>query len=215
MFRDREDAGEKLARALKNYKDKGALVLAIPRGGVVVGYEVAKYLNADFSIIISRKLPFPGNPEFGFGAIAEDGSLFILGEYEELLPRGLVDKIAQEQKAEITRRILALRKGEGLPEIKDRTVIIVDDGIAMGSTLQAAVALCKNRKAQKIIAASPISGEGMEKELAEIVDEVVILEKPPLFRAVAQGYQDWHDVPDEEVVEIIKKWKTREKDLEV
>ncbi|MDD5662609.1 MAG: phosphoribosyltransferase family protein [Candidatus Omnitrophica bacterium] len=214
MFKDREDAGKKLARALKNYKDKGALVLGIPRGGAVVGYEVARYLNADFSIVISRKLPFPGNPEFGFGALAEDGSLFILGEYEELLPRVLFDKIVEEQKAEITRRILALRKGEGLPEIAGRTVILVDDGIAMGSTLRAAILLCKNKKAQKIIAASPVSGEGMDKELLDIVDEAVILEKPAFFRGVAQGYQDWHDVPDEEVTEIIKKWKTHGKNLE-
>ena len=212
MFKNREEAGKKLARALRDYKDKGVLVLGIARGGAIVGYEVAKELNADLSIIISRKLPFPGNPEFGFGAIAEDGSSFILGEYEELLPRTLVDKIIGEQKSEITRRILALRKGEGLPEIKGRTVIVVDDGIAMGSTLRAAILLCKNRKAQKIIAASPVSGEGMEKELADIVDEAVILEKPPFFRAVAQGYQDWHEVSDEEVVELIKKWKTREKD---
>jgi predicted phosphoribosyltransferase len=215
MFKDRIDAGKKLAKALKNYKDKGVLVLGIPRGGVIVGYEVAKALNADFSIVISRKLPYPGNPEFGFGAIAEDGSMFIIDEYEAMLPRVLADKIIAEQKREITRRILALRKGEGLPEIVGRTVILVDDGIAMGSTLRAAIFLCKNKKAQKIIAASPVSGEQMEKELADIVDEVVILEKPPFFRAVAQSYQNWYDVPDQEVVEIIKKWKTREKNLEI
>ena len=215
MFKDREDAGKKLARALKNYKDKGTLVLGIPRGGTVIGYEVARYLNADFSIVISRKLPFPGNPEFGFGAIAEDGSLFILEEYEELLPRVLVDKIVEEQKAEIIRRILALRKGEGLPEIKGRTVILVDDGIAMGSTLRAAIFLCKNKHAQKIIAASPVSGEGMDKELLDIVDEAVILEKPAFFKAVAQGYQDWRDVSDEEVAGIIKKWKIYAKNLEL
>ncbi|MDD2928114.1 MAG: phosphoribosyltransferase family protein [Candidatus Omnitrophica bacterium] len=214
MFKDREDAGKRLAKALKNYKDKGALVLGIPRGGAVVGYEVARYLNSDFSIVISRKLPFPGNPEFGFGAVAEDGSLFIFGEYEELLPRALVDKIVEEQKAEIIRRILVQRKGEGLPEIAGRTVILVDDGIAMGSTLRAAIFLCKNKKAQKIIAASPVSGEGMEKELLDIVDEAVILEKPPFFKAVAQGYQDWRDVPDEEVADIIKKWKVYAKNLE-
>jgi len=215
MFKDRIDAGKKLAKALKNYKDKGVLVLGIPRGGVIVGYEVAKALNADFSIVISRKLPYPGNPEFGFGAIAEDGSMFILDEYEAMLPRTIVDKIIAEQKSEITRRILALRKGEGLPEIAGRTVILVDDGIAMGSTLRAAIFLCKNKKAQKIIATSPVSGEQTEKELADIVDEVVILEKPAFFRAVAQSYQNWHDVPDQEVVEIIKKWKMRGKNLEI
>ncbi len=207
MFKDRKDAGKKLAGALKKYKDKGALVLAIPRGGIEVGYEVAKYLNAEFSIIVSRKLPFPGNPEFGFGAISEDGSVFIIDEYEKQLPRGLVEDIIREQKLEINRRISILRKGKPLPQIEARTVILVDDGIAMGGTMRASISLCKNKKAKKIIVASPVSGTRMEEELASSVDEVVILEKPVFFSAVAQAYENWHDVSDAEAVSILQKWE--------
>jgi predicted phosphoribosyltransferase len=208
MFKDRKDAGEKLARALKKYKGKGALVLAIPKGGVEVGYEVAKYLDAEFSFIISRKLPFPGNPEFGFGAISEDGSTFIISGYEEQLPKELIKDIIRKQELEIKRRISVLRDGKALPEIKDRTMILVDDGIAMGSTMLASIYLCKNKKAKKIIAASPVSGENIEKELAHLVDEVIILEKPAFFSAVAQAYENWHDVSDAEAVSVLRKWET-------
>jgi len=205
IFRDRKDAGERLAKALKKYQGQGVLVLGIPKGGVEVGYEVAKFLNADFSILVSRKLPFPGNPEFGFGAISEDGSRFIISEYEEQLPEGALEDIIREQEAEIRRRITVLRGGKPLPEIKGRIVILVDDGIAMGSTIQASILLCKHKKAKKIIVASPVSGEKMEKELAGFADEVVILEKPVFFNAVAQAYEHWYDVPDKEVVNILEK----------
>ena len=206
MFKDRKEAGKRLAGALKKYKDKGVLVLAIPKGGIEVGYEVAKYLNAEFSVIVSRKLPFPGNPEFGFGAISEDGSVFIIKEYAEQLPKGVVEDIIQKQKLEINRRIAILREGRLLPQIKDRTVILVDDGIAMGSTMRASINLCKNKNAKKIVVASPVSGERMESELAPLVGEVVILEKPVFFSAVAQAYENWHDVPDAEAVSILQKW---------
>ena len=211
MFKDRKDAGEKLARALKKYKGKGVLVLAIPKGGVEVGYEVAKYIDAEFSFIISRKLPSPGNQEFGFGAISEDGSNFIIGGYEEQLTKELVENIIREQELEIKRRISVLRNGKALPEIKGRIVILVDDGIAMGSTMLASIYLCKNKEAKKIIVASPVSGENIEKELTHLVDEVVILEKPVFFSAVAQAYENWHDVSDAEAVSILRKWERSSK----
>lgn len=207
MFKDRKDAGVKLAKALEKYKGKGVLVLGIPKGGVEVGYEVAKYLDADFSIIVSRKLPFPGNPEFGFGAISEDGSTFVISGYEEQLSKEVVEDIIHQQELEIKKRISLLRNSKPLPEIKDRTVILVDDGIAMGSTMRASVYLCRNKKAKKIIVASPVSGENIEKEFAGLVDEVVILEKPVFFSAVAQAYENWRDVPYAEAASILQKWE--------
>jgi predicted phosphoribosyltransferase len=208
MFEDRKDAGVKLAKALEKYKGKGVLVLGIPKGGVEVGYEVAKYLDADFSIVVSRKLPFPGNPEFGFGAISEDGSTFILSGYEEQLPKELIEEIIRKQELEIKKRISVLRSGKPLPEIKDRIVIIVDDGIAMGSTMRAAVYLCKNKKAKKIIVAAPVSGQNIEKEFAGLADEVVILEKPVFFSAVAQAYENWYDVSYTEAASLLQKWQS-------
>ncbi len=207
MFNDRRDAGERLAKALEKYKDKGALVLAIPRGGVEVGYYVALYLKADFSIVVSRKLPYPDNPEAGFGAVAEDGSLFIFKDALGMLSEDQVSLIIEEQKKEISRRIAVLRNKEPLPEIKNRLVILVDDGIAMGSTMRASISLCRNKGAKKIIVAVPVSGKDAYLELEKTADEVVVLERPEVFQAVAQVYRDWYDVRDTEVLEILKKAK--------
>ena len=216
MFEHRKDAGEKLAKALEKYlprrqagKNKKALVLAIPRGGVEVGYQAAKYLNADFSLLISRKLPFPDNPESGFGAVAEDGSTFILKDASAWLSEKEINKIKKEQIGEIKRRIKALRKGRPLPKISGRIVILIDDGLAMGSTMRAAIALCKKKKAKKIIVAVPVSGRDVAQEIGKIVDEIIVLEKPDFFQAVAQVYKNWYDVSDEEVIEIMKKWQNR------
>lgn len=190
---------------MQKYKDEDVIVLAIPKGGVEVGYQVATYLNADFSIIISRKLPYLDNPEAGFGAIAEDGSVFIIDYAARGLSPHTIERIVKEQNQEIKRRIAILRGGKPLPEIAGRTVILIDDGIAMGSTMRAAISLCRNKKAKKIVVASPVAGRSTTAELAEIVDEVVILEKPAFFRAVAQVYANWYDVPDEEVIQIMEK----------
>jgi putative phosphoribosyl transferase len=205
-FEDRKDAGEKLARALEKYKDQNVLVLAIPRGGVEVGYQVAQYLKAGFSILVSRKLPFPDNPEAGFGAIAEDGSTFLFEDASSWLPKETVDNIITRQKHEIQRRIAVLRRGQPLPEIADQVVILVDDGLAMGSTMRAAINLCKNKGAKKIIVAAPVAGEDVAEDVEKMVGEMVVLTKPPFFRAVAQVYRNWYDVSDQEVIEIMEKW---------
>ncbi len=207
MFRDREDAGQKLARALTKYKDTDALVLAIPRGGVEVGYYVATYLNARFSILVSRKLPYPDNPEAGFGAVAEDGSTFIFEDATYWLSKEDIERIIGQQKEEIRRRIAVFRKGKPLPEIAGSVVILVDDGIAMGSTVRAGILLCRKKEAAKVVVAAPVTGESVERELSKLADEVVILEKPPFFRAVAQVYYNWYDVPDEEVLGIMERWE--------
>lgn len=205
MFEDRKDAGIKLAKALKNYKDKeGVIVLAIPRGGVAVGYEVAKYLNSDFSIIISRKLPYPDNPEAGFGALAEDGSLFIFPYTENLLTNKIIKETINTQTQEIKRRIQVLRGGRELPEISGKDVILVDDGIAMGSTMRSAIMLCRRKNARKIVVASPVTGKDTKEALQELADEVVILEVPLAFHAVAEAYNNWYDVPDGEVIQIME-----------
>jgi len=205
MFKDRKDAGRRLGRALEAYKDKDALVLAIPRGGVEVGYYVAEHLQAEFSIVIVRKLPLPANPEAGFGAIAEDGSIFLADRIAKEIPSEVSARIQDEQKQEIARRIRILRQERPLPAIEGRTVVLVDDGIAMGSTMQAAIILCKNKKPGKIVVASPVAGPPAVSSLSNVVDEIVILEQPRFFRAVAQVYENWYDVSDDEVIEIIRK----------
>ncbi len=207
MFRDREDAGKKLAAALESFKGKGVLVAAIPRGGVEVGYQVARYLHADFTILVARKLPYPDNPEAGFGALAEDGSTIILKEASLWMPDEKIKQIILAQSREIKRRVQVLRAGKPLPEIKGKTVILVDDGLAMGSTMRAAIELCRKRKAGKIVVAVPVAGSRIVQDIDRLVDETVILEVPDFFRAVAQVYLRWYDVQDEEVLEIMSRWE--------
>ena len=208
MFIDRKDAGKKLSQRLLHLKGEFPLVLAIPRGGVPVAYEIAKALQADFSLVIARKLPFPHNPESGFGAIAEDGSSVILDQAYLIFSPESIEIIKEEQKKEITRRIQVLRGGRKLPEITNRTIILVDDGIAMGSTIRAAIKLIEKRDPKSLIIAVPVSSPEVAKALKEkaAVDETVILEQPQYFRAVAQVYKNWRDIPDHEVLAIMEDW---------
>lgn len=209
MFEDRKDAGLKLGAALEAKDIKDPLVLAIPKGGVEVGYFIASHLDAEFSLIVTRKLPLPYNPEAGFGAMAEDGSLYLHNKAQNWLDKQTQKEIISKQKEEIKRRIKTLRQNEPVPEIKNKNVILVDDGIAMGSTMRASIAMCKKKKAGKIIAAAPVSSPSMEKSLKKECDEVIILEKPIGFQAVAQVYLNWYDVPDSEVKKFMKKWNKR------
>lgn len=207
MFKDRQDAGRRLAERLEHYRNQNPIVLGIARGGVEIGFEVAVYLKCPLSILVTRKLPFPTNPEAGFGAVAEDGNVYMYPGYEDSLPTTTVEHIKQLQVEEIRRRIQILRGGRPLPELVGRTVIIVDDGIAMGSTMRASIRLCRNRKAARIVAAAPVSGARICDELEREVDEVVILDSPWNFRAVAQAYRNWYDVDDAEVLAIMDKYQ--------
>lgn len=207
MFNDRKEAAIQLAKALEQYKNMNVVVLGIPRGGVVTAYYVANHLNGEFSLLISRKLGHPYNPEYAVGAIAEDGTIYLnphaLSEVSELQ----IDEAVAEQKNEIERRIKILRKGESLPQLKDRIVIVVDDGIATGATIFAAIKMCKNQKASKIIVAAPVSSDSIIDKLKNEADEVVILETPDFYHAVSQVYYNFPQVSDEEALDLLEKWK--------
>ncbi|KYJ87299.1 phosphoribosyltransferase [Sulfurovum riftiae] len=207
MFKDRKDAGRKLAAALHKYKNTDALVLAIPRGGVELGCEIALALHCDLSLLICRKLPYPNNPESGFGAMAEDGSLYINRLAASYVPESEIERIIQEQAGEIERRIVILRNGEPLPSLKGRTVILVDDGIAMGSTMHAAVTLCRKQEAARVIVAVPVASRQAIAEFSRLADEIIVLESPLDFHAVAQVYEHWYDVSDAEVLSLIENCK--------
>lgn len=209
MFEDRRDAGKKLAHALEEYKDKDVLVLAIPRGGVEVGFEVANRLDSKFSLLVTRKLPLPHNPEAGFGAIAEDGSKVLLKRFAETVPEKRRGEIIREQKEEVKRRVEKLR-GEPIPKIEGETVILIDDGIAMGSTMRASVKMCRKRGAKKIVVAVPVSSPDSASKIEGMVDKLVVLEEPQFFQAVAQAYNHWHDVQNREVLEVMNRWKRKE-----
>lgn len=217
MFKDRRDAGRQLAQELDAYRDEDVLVLAIPRGGVEVGYQVAKQLDADLSLLIVRKLPYPDQPEAGFGAVAEDGSTVILRDATRWLSDETVERVVDEQRQEIERRLAVLRRGKPLPDLDGRTVILVDDGIAMGSTMQAAIKCCRHENAGKIVVAVPVAGREVTERIGGerdgMADEIVVLEQPRFFRAVAQVYEHWYDVPDSEVTSLMERWRSESREV--
>ena len=204
IFKDRTDAGIELGKILeRKYKDRKALVLGIPRGGVVVAHQIAKILNGELSVVITKKLPHPLQEELAIGAAAEDGSFYLtsLGKRMDIKA---VQSILIAQEKEIQSRIGRFRKGKSLPEMKNRIVILTDDGIATGSTIVPAIQLCKKRNAEMVIVAAPVSGEQYVSEIDELADEVVIAEQPEMFYAVGQVYEDFHHLSDEEVIQLLE-----------
>jgi putative phosphoribosyl transferase len=161
-------------------------------------------------LVVTRKLGHPGNPEYAIGALAEDGSLYLSPEAEIHFSQETIDDLKRDQEKEIKRRIQEFRQGNPLPELKNRTVIIVDDGIATGATLFATIMLCKNKKAGKLVVAAPVSGEDMSRKLRDLVDDVVILETPYQYRAVSQAYQNFFNLSDEEAISFMERWQNEQ-----
>jgi putative phosphoribosyl transferase len=205
-FVDRVDAGRRLASALKDLANKDTAVLAIPRGGVVVGYEVAKALNLPLDIIIPRKIGAPDNPELAIGAMTEDGTVLLDEQIVESLrvSKEYIQKESEAQKREIQRRLNLYRGDVPYPILENRSVIIVDDGIATGSTMKAALASVRNRGARSVIVAIPVGPPSTIKELEEKADKVVCLRTPEPFYAIGQFYENFAQTPDEQVTRLLK-----------
>jgi len=209
LFKDRKEAGQKLAQRLIGYKNnQKVVVLGVPRGGVVVAKEVAQALGCPLDIVIARKIGSPSNPEFALGAVGERGDIVLnpdilidesLGQY--------LEKEAANQRKEIKRRLKLFRGKKKPLVLKDRIVIIVDDGIATGSTLLAAIKSIRKQNPQKIIVAVPVAPASALTDLAKEADEVVCLYTPELFWAVGQFYQDFPQTEDTEVMKILQKGK--------
>jgi len=203
LFKNRAHAGRELAKLLDaKYKSANPLIAGVPRGGVEVAYYVAQQLRADLEAIISKKLPYPGNKEYGFGAVAEDGSVYIADEHSEGLSPITIHHIINQQLQEIQNRIEKYRKGRALQDMEGRTVILVDDGIATGVTLVPLIRLCRKKKASKVVIAVPVSGKQFDRQLWE-ADEIEILAKPEPFYAVGQVYEQFGDFPDEELLKLL------------
>lgn len=203
LFDNRQEAGTQLGKALK-MEDLGAdpLILGVPRGGVEVAYYVAKELKCDFSLAIAKKLGYPGNEEYAFGAVAEDGSLYITSRGSSLLNQEIIERVTEQKLKEIERRVNVYRKGKELPEMKGRTVVIVDDGIATGSTLIPLVDMSRKRGAGKVIVAAPVAPESSVRLFGR-ADQLVVLAKPDPFYAVGQFYRDFHNMEDEEMMQFL------------
>jgi len=206
LFKDRREAGRLLAQQLSDYRGQKAVVLGIPRGGIVVAQELARTLQADLDIVLAHKLRTPGHAELAMGSVAEDGRLFLNEEVVRAL--GVDGTYIQQEKkrqmAEIRRRTKLFRQSRPKVPLAGRTVIVTDDGVATGATTQAALWAVRLEKPEKLIAALPVGPEDTIIRLGEDVDEMICLRTPPSFAAVGQFYLRFEPVEDEEVLEILK-----------
>ncbi|TZF81328.1 phosphoribosyltransferase [Pedobacter sp. BS3] len=204
-FKNREHAGKELGLYLEpKYKRSNPLILGIPRGGVEVAWYVSQQLQADLSLAISKKLPVPGNEEYGFGAVAEEYSVYVSPEGKEMLSPKVINQIIEEKIQEINRRVAIYRQGKPLPDMKKRTVILVDDGIATGVTLVPLIRLCRKKQAAKVIVAAPVSGKRYDTHLNE-ADAIEVMVQPHDFYAVGQVYETFGDFTDSQLLNLLKK----------
>jgi len=206
VFRDRTDAGRQLAAKLKEVIDtSNAIVLALPRGGVPVAFEVARALHVPLDIFLVRKLGVPGREELAMGAIASGGVRVINDDVvRELgIPSRWIDIAAADESAELRRRELAYRDSRPAPDVRDKTVVLVDDGLATGATMRAAVAALRKMEPDRIVVAVPVGAPDTCHELRAQADDIVCLKQPDPFYAVGSWYQDFEQTTDEEVRELL------------
>lgn len=208
LFRDRRDAGRKLAQKLSPYGGRpDVIVLALPRGGVPVAYEVALALRAPLDIFLVRKLGFPGHEELALGAIAS-GGVQVLNEdivQSFRIPKDMIDAIARRELQELERRERAYRGDRPAPEVRERTVILIDDGLATGASMRAAVAGLRAQGPARIIVAVPTAASEVCKAFESEVDEIVCATTPEPFYGVGRWYEDFSQTTDEEVRAFLDK----------
>jgi putative phosphoribosyl transferase len=202
IFRNRIDAGDRLAEKLEHYASRpDVIVLALPRGGVPVGYEVARTLGVPLDVFLVRKLGVPGREELAMGAIAS-GGVRVLNEdviSELQIPQHWVDLVAARELEELRRREAAYRDGRRAPDVCSKTVILVDDGLATGASMRAAVAALRKLGPARIVVAVPVGAQQTCDEFRDVTDEVVCTETPDPFYAVGSWYADFDQTTDDEV----------------
>lgn len=213
-FMNREEAGRRLAEELEEYKDKDTVVLGIPRGGVVVARELARILHAELDVVLSRKLGAPGNPELAIGAISEDGTVLLdedlkqrLGASDEFT--GYVEDEQEKQYTRIAESIERFRRVKPKTPVQGRTVIVTDDGLATGATMQASLRTVRKENPKRLIAAVPVGSMDALERIAPEADETIALKAPPIFYAVGQFYEYFGQTSDEEVIASLKENRER------
>jgi predicted phosphoribosyltransferase len=211
MFRDRRDAGERLAKALERYKGLPVVVYALPRGGVVVAAEVARGLEAPLDLIVVRKIGHPQSPEYAIGAVAEDGYvLWNLAETASMDPRRL-DLAASSEWKEAERRRKLFLGGRSPVPVKGKTAIIVDDGLATGLTMEAAIYEIRKRHPSEIVVAVPVAARDSAGKIGVTVDDLVALQIPDgYFGAIGSFYRDFEPVGDDEVIAVMESFSNQD-----
>lgn len=209
LFENRNEAGKKLALKLEKFKNKQIIVLGIPRGGVVIGYEIAKSLHAALDIVVPRKLRAPSRPELAIGAITEDGTVILNQQLVNSLKvsNAYIEKESDQQKLEIERRLQAYKGKQEIVDLTGLTVIVVDDGIATGSTMKAALVSVRKRGAEYVVLAVPVASLSSIKMLENDADEIFYLDAPQIFYAIGQFYRNFEQVNDHEVKRLLEKNK--------
>ena len=211
-FSDRREAGVELASKLRQYAGRNdVVVLALPRGGVPVAFEVAESLDAPLDIFLVRKLGMPGHPEYAMGAIASGGvrvlSEDVVRAYN--IPQSAIDLIARKEQEELERREREYRRGAALTDLRGRVIILVDDGLATGSTMKAAVQAVRLHRPARVVVAVPVGAPSTCEEFADVTDETVCARTPEPFSAVGQWYRDFSQTTDEEVQTLLRRHAMR------
>jgi putative phosphoribosyl transferase len=206
MFRNREEAGRILADKLSQYRnDPTAVILALPRGGVAVGYQLSLALHVPLDVFITRKVGAPENPEYAIGAVAETGSHYL--NQEAVSSLGLsqheLNRLIQTQEKEIARRKTLYRQGRSLPRLTGRTVLLVDDGIATGSTFMASALAIRSVQPRRLVGVIPVGPPSTIREVRAHVDELVVLMTPEPFEAVGNFFVDFTQVEDRDVIQYL------------
>jgi len=216
LFKDRQEAGEKLAARLEAYHGRQPLILAVPRGGVMVAEPVWESLGGELDLIITRKIGAPYQPELAIGAVSGDGFVMLNNNIVSRLKvtEDYINKAAEEEQNEIKRRLKNYRGNRLLPEVDNRLVILIDDGVATGYTMLAALRSLQEKKPARLVLAIPVGPPDTLRMLENEVNELVCLEAPVQFAAVGQFYRHFDQVSDAEVTAILQKvWKSEKRDL--
>jgi len=209
-FQDREHAGRLLAAKLEAFRSERPIVLGLTSGGIPVAFEVARLLEAPLEAVVVRKLGAPGRSELTLGAIAEGGETFVnpLILREAGLPEESAARLAEDEVAELTRRVRLYRGGRPLPHVADRTVLVVDDGVATGASARAAGRAVRQRKARRVVLAAPVIASAVEPELRPDFDEVIALEVPARLGAIGDWYEQFAKVSDDDVLKYLRRAET-------
>jgi putative phosphoribosyl transferase len=207
LFRDRRDAGRQLATGLLRFRERAPVVLGLPRGGVPVAYEVARALDAPLDVCVVRKIGAPQQPELGIGAVAEGGATWLNRDAMAALGVGNaeIERLAEGQRREVEERVERFRRGSSPAVVRDKVVLVVDDGIATGGTARAAIETLRTRGASRVVLAAPVGAAESIRELLEIADEVVCPHAEERFFAVGQWYEDFFATSDDEVVALLDR----------